>query len=107
MTVAPCGFRLFSAVPGTSRAGGRGGGSCRSEGSAHHLRRRACCRPAAAGAGSDSAGEQMAYHHAQVQRAMKASTASGCKRPLRVTRQRRCSAKHWLSAWKNWALALK
>lgn len=38
---------------------------------------------------------------------MKASTASGCRVPLRETRQSRCSAAHWLSAWKNWALALK
>lgn len=41
------------------------------------------------------------------QRPMKASTASGWSVPLRDTRHRRCSAEHWLSAWKNWAFALK
>lgn len=41
------------------------------------------------------------------QRSMKASTASGCIVPLRDTRQSLCRAEHWLSAWKNWAFALK
>lgn len=39
--------------------------------------------------------------------AMNDITASAWSRPLREMMQRRWREEQWLSAWKNWALALK
>lgn len=69
-----------------------------------HLRRRVCCRLLQVARDSPV---NMWHTTTCRQRAMKASTASGWRVPLRETRHRRCSAEHWLRAWKNWALALK
>lgn len=100
------GSGLFSAVPrGTpEKPEDEEEGPAACEGPRTHLRRRACCRLRQVL--SDSPVNRW-HTTTRRQRAMKASTASGCSVPLRDTRQRRCSAEHWLSAWKNWALALK